>query len=117
MFSSNRAKITAAGIAAIMIGGGSYGIVAATSGSSTTTTTATSHPFAGGAGSGATGSNARSGPAAGGTTGTVSSLSTSGFTVSTSTGEKVTIKEASSPTYENGTAPASATAITAGEPV
>jgi hypothetical protein len=44
-------------------------------------------------------------------------MSTSGFTVSTSTGEKVTVKEASSTTYQNGTAPASASAITAGEPV
>ncbi len=118
----------AVGVAAIAIGGGSYGIVSATtsSGSPTassspsvsaspasSTAPAAGHGFAGGGG----GSNARSGPAAGGTTGTVSSMSTSGFTVSTSTGEKVTIKEASSTTYQNGTASASASAITAGEPV
>ena len=106
-----------AGIAAIVIGGGSYGIVTATSSGATTTTTATSgsHPFAGGSGSGASGSNARSGPAAGGAVGTVSSVSASGFTLTTSGNQKVTIKEPSSTGYENGTSQASASAVTAGE--
>jgi hypothetical protein len=63
------------------------------------------------------GSNARSGPAAGGTTGTVSSVSKSGFTVSTSAGQKVTVHEASSTTYRKGTSSASASAIKKGEPV
>jgi len=49
------------------------------------------------------GSNARSGPAAGGSIGKVSSVSTSGFKLSTSTGEKVTVKETSSTKYEKGT--------------
>jgi membrane-bound inhibitor of C-type lysozyme len=117
MFSSNRARVMAAGIAAIVIGGGSYGIVTATSSGATTTTTATSssHPFAGGSGSGASGSNARSGPAAGGAVGTVSSVSASGFTLTTSGDQKVTIKEASTTGYENGTSQASASAVTAGE--
>ncbi|HEX3924597.1 MAG TPA: hypothetical protein VHY31_20090 [Streptosporangiaceae bacterium] len=44
-------------------------------------------------------------------------MSSSGFTLTTSTGQKVTIKEASSTTYENGTSPASASAVTTGEPV
>ncbi len=53
--------------------------------------------------SGATpGSNARSGPAAGGVVGTVSSVSTSGFTVSTSAGEKVTVTTSAS-AVTNGT--------------
>jgi Domain of unknown function (DUF5666) len=114
MLSSKRARIIAAGAAAIVIGGGSYGIVAATS-SSAQATTASSSP-AGGFGSGG-GSNARSGPAAGGSTGTVSSVSSSGFTLSTATGQKVTVKEASSTAYEQGTSPASASAVTDGEPV
>ena len=37
--------------------------------------------------------------------------------MSTSAGQKVTVKEASSTTYQNGTSSASASAITAGEPV
>jgi membrane-bound inhibitor of C-type lysozyme len=116
MFSSVRSKVIAAGVAAIVIGSGSYGIVAATSsGAATTTTASSSHPFAGGSGSGASGSNARSGPAAGGAVGTVSSVSVSGFTLTTSGSQKVTIKEASSTTYENGTSQASASAVTAGE--
>jgi len=119
MFSSNRARVVAAGIAAIVVGGGSYGIVTATSSSATTTPTASSsgHIPAGSSGSGARGSNARSGPAAGGAVGTVSGVSASGFTLSTSAGQKVTIKEASSTSYERGSSPASASAISTGEPV
>ena len=117
MFSSNRARVIAAGFAAIVIGGGSYGIVTATSSSATTTTTASSsgRPFAEGSGSGASGSNARSGPAAGGAVGLVSSVSTSGFTLTTTGGQKVTVKEASSTTYEKGTSQASASAVATGQ--
>jgi hypothetical protein len=113
MFSSNRARAIAAGIAAIVIGGGSYGIVTATSSGAATSSSATtsSHPFAGG------GSNARSGPAAGGAVGTVSGVSASSFTLSTSAGQKVTVEEASSTSYEKGTSQASSGAVTTGEPV
>jgi hypothetical protein len=68
-------------------------------------------------GSSGGGSNARSGPAAGGTAGIVDSVSASGFTVSTATGQKVTVNEASSTTYQQGTSSASASAITTGETV
>jgi len=40
-----------------------------------------------------------------------------GFTMSTSTGQKVTVNEGSSTTYQNGTGPTSASAITTGEDV
>jgi len=118
MFSSTRSKLVAAGAAAIVIAGGSYGIVTATSSSASVTPAASrsSSSPAGGVGSGG-GSNARSGPAAGGTAGTVSSVSSSGFTLTTATGEKVTIKEASSTTYEKGTSAATLSAVTTGEPV
>jgi hypothetical protein len=72
---------------------------------------------AGRLGSAGGGSNARSGPAAGGASGTVGSLSTSGFTISTSAGEKVTVSEASSTTYQKGTSSATAGSITTGERV
>jgi hypothetical protein len=127
MFSNKRSRVIAAGIAAVVIGGGSYGIVDATSSNSTTASTSTtSHGsaagfggggFAGGSGAGGSGSNARSGPAAGGSIGTASSVTSSGFTLTTSTGQKVTIKEASSTTYEQGTNPASISAVTSGAPV
>jgi hypothetical protein len=68
-------------------------------------------------GSGGGGSNARSGPAAGGASGTVNSLSSSGFTLTTSAGQKVTIKEASSTTYQKETSRASVSAITTDEAV
>jgi membrane-bound inhibitor of C-type lysozyme len=121
MFSSKRSKVIATGITAIVIAGGSYGIVAATSSSTTTTasssTSSSGHAFPGGSGTGGSGSNARSGPAAGGSIGTAGSVSASGFTLTTSAGQKVTIKEASSTTYEQGTSPASASAVTSGAPV
>jgi hypothetical protein len=108
------------GAAAIAVAGGSYGIVSATSSSGSAAASTHLVPgsgSAGGLGSGGGGSNARSGPAAGGASGTVGSLSTSSFTMTTSAGQKVTVTEASSTTYQNGTSPASASAITAGEPV
>ena len=108
------------GAAAIAVAGGSYGIVSATSSSNpaaaSSSQAASSSGFAHAPRSGG-GSNARSGPAAGGAAGTVASLSTSGFTLTTSAGQKVTIKETSSTTYQKQTSPASANAITTGEPV
>jgi hypothetical protein len=108
----------AAGVAAIAIAGASYGIVSATSSGSSAAAssgTAGSGP-AGGPGSGG-GSNVRSGPAAGGASGTASGMSTSGFTLTTAAGQKVTVNEASATTYEKGTSAASASAVTTGEPV
>jgi hypothetical protein len=108
----------AAGAAAIAIGGGSYAIVSAASGSTPASASASassspaSIPRTGGGAS-----NARSGPAAGGTEGTVSSVSPSGFTLTTSAAQKVTITEASATTYQDGTSPASAGAVTTGETV
>ena len=114
MLSRKLTRSIVAGAAAIAIAGGSYGIVSATSSSgSAASSSSTRWP----AGSGGGGSNARSGPAAGGASGTVGNVSTSGFTITTSAGQKVTVNEASSTTYQNGTSPASASAITTGEPV
>jgi hypothetical protein len=104
-----------AGAAAIAVAGcsSSSASTAASSGSPA----ASSGSPAASNGSGGGGSNARSGPAAGGSSGTVGSVSTSGFTMTTSAGQKVTVDEASSTTYEKGTDPASASVVTAGEPV
>jgi hypothetical protein len=63
------------------------------------------------------GSNARSGPAAGGSSGTVGSASKSSFTLTTPAGQKVTIEEASSTKYEKGTSSTSKSAITKGQHV
>jgi hypothetical protein len=81
----------------------------------TSSPTAAGSGFAGGLGSGGGGSNARSGPASGGAAGTVASVSTSSFTMSTSAGQKVTVNEASSTTYQNGASSISVSAITTGE--
>jgi hypothetical protein len=77
---------------------------------------ATSSGSAGGVGVGG-GTKARSGPAPGGSSGTVASVSMSSFTMSTSTGQKVTVNEASSTTYQQGTSPISASAIATGDDV
>jgi hypothetical protein len=79
--------------------------------------TAAGSGSAGGVGIGGGGTNARSGPAAGGSAGTVASVSMSSFTMSTSTGQKVTVNEASSTTYQQGTSLISASAIATGEDV
>ncbi len=105
--------------AVLVIGGSTYGIVSATSGASSTTVSGGSSAVgssAAGHGPGS-GSNARSGPAPGGTSGTVASLSASGFTVTTSAGQKVTIKEASATKYQDETSPATASDIRAGDSV
>jgi hypothetical protein len=121
MFSRKRTRAIAVGVAAIAVAGGAYGIVSATASggsaaaSTANTTTVVSTPRSGPIAGGA--SNARSGPAAGGTVGTVDSVSRSSFTVSTSAGQKVTVHEASSTKYKQGTRSASASASTTGEPV
>jgi hypothetical protein len=102
-------------VAAIAIAGGSYGVVSATTSSGSST--ATSGAPAARSGSGGSGSNARSGPEPGGSAGTVSSTSASGFTLTTAGGQKVTITDTFSTTYENGTSPASASVVTTGQPV
>ncbi len=63
------------------------------------------------------GSNARSGPAAGGTSGTVGSVSKSSFTLMTSAAQEVTVDEVSSTKYVKGTSPTSKSAITTGRRV
>jgi hypothetical protein len=99
----------------VVIGGGAAGIVSAPSSNGSsgagTAQTASAGPVA------KSGSNARSGPAAGGVVGTVSGVSASGFTVSTSAGQKVTVKKASSTTYRKGTSSTSSSAVTTGKPV
>ncbi len=94
----------------------SAGVVLAACGASSAPATS---PSAAPAGSSAVGggSNARSGPAAGGASGTVNSVSTTTFTISTSAGQKVTVNEASSTTYAEDTHSTSPSAITAGEGV
>ncbi len=121
MLSRKLTRFIVAGAAAIAVAGGSYGIVSATSSSgsaaASSSPAASSSCFAGGPGSGGGGSNARSGPASGGASGTVASLSASKFTMTTSAGQKVTVDEASSTTYQKGMSPASSSAITTGTPV
>jgi hypothetical protein len=116
MFSRRVTRFIAVGATTIALGGGAYGIVSSTAGNGSGTATAanpTSAPFAAGGG----GSNARSGPAAGGSLGTVDTVSTAGFTISTAAGQKVTVSEASSTAYRKGTSPASAGAVKKGASV
>jgi membrane-bound inhibitor of C-type lysozyme len=115
MLTRRLSRPLALGAAIVVIGGGTAGIVSATSsdGSAGANTgqTANAGPAA------RAGSNARSGPAAGGVVGTVTAVSTSSFTVSTSAGQKVTVKKASSTTYRTGTKSSSARAVKKGKAV
>jgi hypothetical protein len=119
MLSGRLKRTIAIGVTAIAIGGGAYGIVSATAGTSSGTPTratspsATSRRFTLGGGR----SNARSGPAAGGTVGTVASVSTSSFTLSTPAGQNVSVTKATSTKYTTGTGSTSAGAIKPGESV
>jgi hypothetical protein len=119
MFSRKRIRAIAIGATVVAIGGGAYGIGSAASSSSSAAATTTSSPAAraGRPALGGGGSNARSGPAAGGTVGTVASVSTSSFTLSTSAGQKVIVNRASSTTYRKGTGSISASAIKKGQSV
>ena len=86
---------------------------AATTSAATTTQTSTSTSSAKSSG----GSNARSTNAAGGSLGKVTGVSASSFTVSTPTGEKVTIKKTSTTVYDKGTKKSAASAVTKGKTV
>jgi hypothetical protein len=117
MLSRRITGVIAAGAVAIAVAIGGYTIThsspssntAAAAPSSTTSTATSGRP-----GSGGGASNARSGPAAGGAVGTVGSVSPSSFTLSTSGGQTVTVDQASTTTYQNGTSSTSASAITTG---
>jgi hypothetical protein len=113
MFSRRLIRSIAIGATAFAIGGGAYGIVSATAGtgSGTATTAASPSAISGRPARGSGGSNARSGPAAGGTSGTVDTVSKSSFTLTTSAGQKVAVNKASYTTYRKGTSPTSASAI------
>jgi hypothetical protein len=113
MPSRKHTRFIIGGVAAVAIAGGSFGIVSATSGSgSSTASSDVAAYFVSGSSS-----NARSGPEPGGTTGTVTSTSKSGFTVTTAGSVKVTVKETASTTYEKRSRSASARAVTKGQPV
>jgi hypothetical protein len=118
MLSRKRTKFAAAA-AAMAIGGGAYGIVTATASTGSGATPAASSVSAipGHAVSGGGRPNARSGPAAGGSIGAVDSVAASGFTLTTSAGQKVTVKVTSSTAYWDGAAAAPASGVTTGESV
>jgi hypothetical protein len=118
VFSRKLTKSLAICATTLAIGGTAAGIVSATASTGAGTATASSAPaqpaqrIPGGRES-----NARSGPSAGGSIGKVSSVSSSGFDLMTSAGEKVTVKETSSTKYENGTSSVPASAVSNGETV
>jgi membrane-bound inhibitor of C-type lysozyme len=119
MLSRTHTRFIVIGAGAIAIGVGAYGIVSATAGNSpaaaTTSTSAAAtsgHPVPGRGGS-----NARSRPAAGGAVGTILGVPASSFALSTSAGQKLTVREASSTTYAKGTRSISASAIKKGQTV
>jgi hypothetical protein len=118
--SSRKGRWLTAAVLVPVIGLSAYGGISSAGTTPTPTPTTTAAPstaptgFAGRAAAGG-GSNARSGPAAGGSIGKVSSVTSSGFTLVTAAGEKVTVKETSSTKYEKGSKSASMKAVTTGK--
>jgi hypothetical protein len=120
MLSSKPTKLAAVAGAVIAIGGGAYGIVSATASTTASTASAATSPVSAPAAHparGEGGNDARSGPAAGGSTGTVESKSASGFMLRTSAGQKVTVQVTASTAYWQGTKAAPASGVTTGESV
>jgi hypothetical protein len=119
MFSRRFTRSVAIGATAIAIAGGAYGVVSATAGTDSGAATAaiSSSATSGRSAPSSKGSNARSGPSAGGASGTIDSVSTASFTISTSAGQKVTVNKTSSTSYQKGTSLSSASAITRNESV
>jgi hypothetical protein len=119
--SNRRNRWISAAVVACSVIGLSVGLAVSPSAPATSSSASAGHPVPGGSaagpGSGAGGSNARSGPAAGGASGTVASVSTSSFTLSTAAGQEVTVDEASSTQYQKGTSSTAASGVTKGEPV
>jgi hypothetical protein len=112
MFSRRLSRPVAVVAVVVVLAGGAVGVVSASSGGGSGGVSTGQAPPAGL--TAPAGSNARSGPAAGGVLGTVASVSASGFTVSTSAGEKVTVKQTSSTTYRRATSSSSASAVRKG---
>jgi hypothetical protein len=98
MLFSRLTKPIAVAAATLAIGGSAYGIARATADNGSTTATAATTPLTGRPAPRSVGSNARSGPAAGGTVGTIDSVSTSTFTLTTPADQTVTVTKASSAT-------------------
>jgi hypothetical protein len=117
MLSRRLTTYIAIGTSAIAVSAGAYGIASASSNGSpavagtTPTAIASSTPMA------KAGSNARSGPAAGGTLGTVSSVSKSSLILTTPAGQSVTVGKATSTSYRKGTSSIPASAVTKGQRV
>ena len=103
-------RIVAAAMLAPMIGL-SVGLLASPAASAAQPTSSHVGASPGSAGGG---SNARSGPAAGGSSGTVTSVSKSAFTMTTSAGQKVTVDESSSTKYKERSSTITAGAIKKG---
>ena len=103
-------------IPVVAVGLAACGSSSSSAPATTTSPASTAAAPAAGSNNGAS-SGARTTNAAGGSVGTVTSVSSSSFTLSTPTGEKVTVKETSSTVYDNATSTSTASAVTTGKPV
>jgi hypothetical protein len=113
LMSSRRGRWAAAGVAAALAATGVSVGLATSSG----TTAPASTVSAGGVPAGPAGGagNARSAPASGGAVGTVSALSSSSFTLTTSGGQKVTVNEVPTTTFQKDASRSSASDLASGD--
>src|SRR5665213_766684 len=118
---SNRNRWIAS--SALMVGtiGSSVGVATLNSTNPASTSAAAStsagHAFEAVNGSGNGKSNARTAPAPGGTTGKIDTVSDSSFTLTTPAGQKVTVNESKSTTYQNATRSTSTSVVRTGKNV
>lgn len=97
---SKKSRWIAASALVLGLTGASVGVASSRSSEPLAAPTPAAGAFGFGSGDGA--SNARTAPAAGGATGTITSVSPSGFTLTTVTGQKVTVNDSSATTYRDG---------------
>jgi hypothetical protein len=93
-------------VASALVVAGLFGVtvgVAASNSGTPPASSAPGTPYKAGLGAGNGTSNARTAPAAGGTVGTIDTVSPSSFTLTTSTGQEVTVDDASTTMYGSGT--------------
>lgn len=103
--------LVVAGLIGVSVG------VASFDSSTPSVTPGSSTPYKAGLGADGGASNARSAPAAGGTVGTIDTVTSSRFTLTTPTGQRVTVNEAPTTKYESATSSTASSVVRTGNNV
>jgi hypothetical protein len=107
-------------VASALVVAGLFGVtvgVAASNSGTPPASSAPGTPYKAGLGAGNGTSNARTAPGAGGTVGTIDTVSPSSFTLTTSTGQEVTVDDPSTTMYGSGTGSTASSVVRTGNDV